>query len=554
MSSQTEIQQIMGDNQESQSGHDHKQLELLFPYDILIRIFLLLTKGDLLSCSLACKQYREASFHSSIWAQILQDQWDRGRRCIAGFDTPLDEIRKDIIRALSAERNWCSQRPKFKSVQRLDLFQRHISKDHSFLTWQSNFISRRLYLPLENETLEYDIVDHQITSSLPFAPDIKLGGFCFLRNGNVHVFKAVRSEIPPNANVETHNPESSVITTLSIQQLLPTTSQNRAGPQRALNTVEKCAFELSLDYRQLPTPFIRILDSRMLLCAFPHDSRLQLLIVFDLDAHCPSSVQLGSPTVVPSPLFDIPISSAHISRNSDAEDLLILFQAALLGGFRLKYSTKYLREVQRAGSIQPSPMNFHVFNQRTDVKWNNNHNTSEKDLNGAALDRVFTFTNDYHCGSCGLASLMIDPANKIESTFRFYKQTSNECPAHRRWHILHSYTSNNEPLRHSAINLISLISPRLQAGEHAEPISCLSINHVGWIEARESLSGSSNAARLVFMLVTLPEPLNEPLPMTIRELDIPNDVLQRATHAWMNSAMGTITIVTHNNRLNVYSY
>ncbi len=77
------------------------------------------------------------------------------------------------------------------------------------------------------------------------------------------------------------------------------------------------------------------------------------------------------------------------------------------------------------------------------------------------------------------------------------------------------------------------------------------MNHAGWIEAREAISplsaegGSSPAARLVFMLVTLPDPL-EPsratvghdLRTTARELDIPNNILQRATDAWMNPRDG----------------
>ncbi len=205
------------------------------------------------------------------------------------------------------------------------------------------------------------------------------------------------------------------------------------------------------------------------------------------------------------------------------------------------------------------------------VKWTRNWNEDPFLLNpdDVSLFRPLTFTTDWQLGVAeghdGRTGSTIEPSDRLESTFLLYKR-SRLAPAHRLWFIVHSYTRNYRPLPLAPTRcFISLVGPRLGAG--TIPITCLSMNHAGWIEAREAIpplsaeGGSSHASRLVFMLVTLPDPL-EPsratvghdLRTTARELDIPNNILQRATDAWMNPAMGTITIVTHYNRLNVYSY
>lgn len=192
------------------------------------------------------------------------------------------------------------------------------------------------------------------------------------------------------------------------------------------------------------------------------------------------------------------------------------------------------------------------------VKWNELSNDHQIFLQHSILARSFTFTNSWHLGAAedysGPAMSSITPPDSLESTFLFYRRISRLAPAHRKWNIVHSYTRNYQPLSHSRTkNFISPVAPLIEVGDDAMPITCLSMNHVGWIEAREQF-GEQNEGRFVFVFVSLPDPLEASLPMTTRELDIPSDVLRRATHAWMNSAMGTITIVTHNNRLNVYTY
>ncbi len=141
------------------------------PYDVLIRLVAQSTARDIISCSMvssACslslcpfknftlgmQAVPRITMHPSTGAHTLQLQWDRGRRCIVDMYFSGDELRRDIARSLAAEMNWRGNRPKCRSVKHVDVFQKHTRIDHSFLQWQSNPVSRRLFLPLIGEMVE----------------------------------------------------------------------------------------------------------------------------------------------------------------------------------------------------------------------------------------------------------------------------------------------------------------------------------------------------------------------------------------------------------------
>jgi len=155
----------------------HASLPFL-PYDVLIRIISKLVTEDILSCSLVCKLFNDIALHPSIWAHILQLQWDRGRRCIVDGKSSGEELRRDIIRSLAAERSWRRARPKCKSVQRVDLPLKLDRRMHYFTQLQSNLLSRRIFLPSEEQIVEYDVLAQKKLSRFLRTQDVMLDVPC----------------------------------------------------------------------------------------------------------------------------------------------------------------------------------------------------------------------------------------------------------------------------------------------------------------------------------------------------------------------------------------
>ena len=121
--------------------------------------------------------------------------------------------------------------------------------------------------------------------------------------------------------------------------------------------------------------------------------------------------------------------------------------------------------------------------------------------------------------------------------------------ANDKWFIMQYYTSETLLFSHEPFAFWFENPVTLRTGFDVFPIIGLSFNHIVWIE--KAKSGSGNRDKNVLRLASFPEPWDDSLKRheSIRDLDVPSDILDVTHQIFIEPALGSVIIISRFNEI-----
>lgn len=528
------------------------------PSDILLQIFSYLDADDVVVMSQLSHFLHEFANTYIIWHNVLLSLLHRARYIdLLSLDKkPLRsadvlELKKSVIKASHADKNWLSSHPKALGPPRIIKLQENdtvhdISLDQ--VAYITKFTSRHLMIPLNNGgILGWDLEKNNSAGKhimnnnavlMDIALDKETNSFIALlgvvapvrRDGSfgIHIRMTVlRISIPLN---ETEGPLC--FTELAkLTVLVPFTSE------------------------------VHLLDaSRKMLCVVyknEESETLRILLIHNWETEECSLIDTNVPYVYGRSLIGL-----HLS--DDGENLILVSEEKgreirrFLHIKGLKSFTELWNVLDNSSRAVVPPTTGRIFDWKNEIQ----------DLQDDELFRPYLFWQLDQIPSPPSKSI----PGRVSTMVLYVSSNDNEMEEReedgfvildlpkRTWSIAQYYSDQDGPCS-SSRNFATIRDPALntepiEVGDQLVPMMCLSFNHFGWIQEVVDELDKHKKSR-VLKLLTFPDPgctYIGDLADTAKTLDIPSDVLDDANHILIDATQGLIMVATNSKTLQAYYY